>query len=279
MQSTNEKLKKFGRFWLGMALWLVSLLLLSGLSLAQQSNKETFQSAEKASQALFAAVQSNNEDAIMQVLGGSQDLISCGDTLDDRHDRQLFVEKYRQMHRLVEEPDGTTLLYIGAENWPFPIPLVSKNGKWYFDADAGTKEVMFRRIGENEAATIEICRSLAAMANQRAGVETDREDGDVQYIRTLIDTDGAGSGGRAAHEQQPSDPLHGYYFRKLENGKAGTESLIVMAYPAEYRSSGVMTFVVSRNGVVYEKDLGPQTATVAKAMTTWKPDRSWHIVK
>src|SRR5919108_6502024 len=127
MQSTNQRFKNIGQFRFGMAHVVGFFLLLGGLSLAQQSNRETFPSAEKAIHALFAAVQSNNEEAIMQVLGDRKGLVSAGDSLEDQQDRQLFVEKYQQMHRLVEEPDGTTLLYIGAENWPFPVPLVSKN--------------------------------------------------------------------------------------------------------------------------------------------------------
>ena len=278
MQTTNEKFKKITQSRFGITLALSFFLLLSGLSLAQSSNRETFPSADKAVQALFAAVQGNNEQAIVQVLGDGKDLASSGDTLDDQHDRQLFVEKYQQMHRLVEEPDGTTLLYIGAENWPFPVPLVSKNGKWYFDADAGRDEVLLRRVGENEANTLEICQSLAGTVSKRANGEINSDDAELQYVQTLIDSKAAGSGGRAADKQQPS-PLHGYYFRKVENGKSGTESLVVIAYPAEYRSSGVLTLVVTATGVVYEKDLGSQTASVAQAMTTWKPDRSWHIVR
>ncbi|HKN36848.1 MAG TPA: DUF2950 family protein [Terriglobales bacterium] len=257
---------------------LAFLLSAAGLSVAE-SNQDTFPSAEKATAALFAAVQGNNEEAIMQVLGGGKDLVSAGDSLDDQHDRELFVEKYRQMHRLVEEPDGTTLLYIGAENWPFTVPLVSKGGKWYFDADAGSKEVLFRRVGENEASTIEVCQRLATMAKKGSDGEANSDDAAVQYARTLIDADVVGSGGRPANQQQSSEPLHGYYFGKLKNGKARTESFIVVAYPAEYRSSGVMTFVVAATGVVYEKDLGAQTRTLAKAMTTWKPDRRWQVVK
>src|SRR5919109_1384585 len=201
---------------------LAFLLLAAGVSVAE-SNQDTFPSAEKATQALFATVESNNEEAIMQVLGGGKDLVSAGDSLDDQHDRELFVEKYRQMHRLVEEPDGTTLLYLGAENWPFPVPLVSKDGKWYFDADAGSKEVLFRRVGENEASTIEVCQSLATMGKKSSNGEAISDEAAVQYTRKLIDAEKLDSGGRPAN-QQSSEPLHGYYFRKFENGKARTAS-------------------------------------------------------
>lgn len=213
-------------------------------SFAQKTIQEKFPSAEKAIQTLFAAVEGNDEPAIMQVLGGEKDLLSTGDALDDQHDRELFVQKYRQMHRLVEEPDGTTLLYLGAENWPFPVPLVSQDGKWFFDADAGADEVLFRRVGENQADAVDTCREL-----RRTG-------------------------------QVPSGVLHGYYFRKLvEQGEGRAEEVVYIAYPAEYRSSGVMTFAVTPKNVVFEKDLGPRTESLAKIMATWKADQSWHRVE
>jgi hypothetical protein len=252
MRNTNKKFRSFGQIRLSITLVAGSLLLLSSMSLAQQSNQEVFPLPEKATQALFEAVESNNEQSILKVLGGEKDLLFSGDALEEQRDRQLFLEKYRQMHRLVEEADGTHVLYIGAENWPFPIPLVSKNGGWYFDVDAGIEEIRFRRVGRNEANA-------------------------VQYARDLLNGDAAGSRSVAASGQQSSAPLYGYYFRQVEERKAGSPA--TLAFPAEYRSTGVMTFVVAPNGVVYEKDLGPQTAILVNAMTTWKPDRSWHMVQ
>jgi hypothetical protein len=209
-------------------------------SFAQKSSQETFPSAEQASRALFRAVQSNDEADLTHVLGCGKDLVSSGDNLQDQHDRDLFIQKYEQMHRLVEEPDGTTLLYVGAENWPFPVPLVLKGGNWFFDADAGADEVTYRRVGENEADAIDTGISL-------------RTSGEV-----------------------PSGESHGYYFRKLPiQGKDGTDRAMFIAYPAGYRSSGVLTFVITPKAV-FEKDLGPQTASLAKSTTTWKKDRSWH---
>jgi hypothetical protein len=275
MQSTNNKGKSFKQLWLSVTFGAACLPVLSGVLLAQQPNQETFPSAEKASNALFTAVQSNNEGTITQVLGGGNDLTSCGDSLDDQKDREVFAKKYQEMHRLVEEKDGTTVLYVGAENWPFPVPLISKNGKWYFDADAGSDEVRFRRIGENEENIIEICESLAAMGSARAATNTSNDDADIQYIQTLVDVSKADSDGAGTSQQ--SNPVHGYYFRSLE--VKGGKGRSFVAYPAEYKSSGVLTFIVAPNGVVYEKDLGPQTTVAAKIMTTWKPNRSWHVVK
>lgn len=217
-------------------IWLTSCV---PFALAQKVDLKTFPSAEQASGALFTAVQSNDEGAIMHVLGCGKELVSAGDDLQDQRDRDLFIQKYQQMHRLVEEPDGTTLLYIGAENWPFPVPLVSKDGKWFFDADAGTDEVAYRRVGEDEADAIE-----TGLALRTSG-------------------------------QLPPDVSHGYYFRKLlAQRKGGAEEVIYLAYPAQYRASGVLTFVITPKAV-FEKDLGAQTESLAKSMNAWKADHSW----
>ena len=120
------------------------------LTFAQQSAPATFSSAAEATQALFRAVQDNNEAAIASLVGGSTEIASSGDAAQDKLDREMFVHKYQEMHRLGRDADGSETLYIGSENWPFPIPLVEKDGAWHFDVDTGQREVMFRRIGENE---------------------------------------------------------------------------------------------------------------------------------
>jgi hypothetical protein len=221
--------------------------------LAQQTAQRTFSSAAEASQSLLQAIQSNNEDAIVNILGGPTDLTSSRDPGQDKIDRELFAGKYQEMHRLHRETDGSVTLYIGAENWPFPIPLVQKNGAWRFDSDAGTKEVLFRRIGENELTAIATCRDSAAAP--------------------------AGLVARASNEAAGTDPVlfHGYYFRELPaRSTNGTRrGIAVIAYPAEYRSSGVMTFIVTDSGVVYEKDLGAKTTSIATAMTAFHKDSTW----
>jgi hypothetical protein len=213
---------------------------------AEQSKQRTFPSAEEAAGALFQAVQARDEKAVSQILGGDKELFSVGDESEDELDRQQFLEKYQEMHRFARGPDGTDL-YLGAENWPFPIPLISTGGAWSFDAQAGRREIVFRRIGENESYAIDFCLALARL-NER---------------------DAAASVGNPV-------PSHGYYFRALPaQGKPAS----ILAYPAEYRSSGVMTFVVDHGNVVYERDLGPSTAKVAKDMTSYKPDSTWHALQ
>jgi hypothetical protein len=226
---------------------------------AQQPAQPVFPSATEASQSLFQAVQNNDEQTIANILGGPTDLTSSRDAGQDKVDRELFVQKYREMHRLKREADGSVALYIGAENWPFPIPIVGKNNTWRFDSDTGTKEVMFRRIGENELTAIAICHDF--VAESRPPGSQHSADGDPVLI-------------------------HGYYFRELpmrptdgRRGKTGggtTGGFALIAYPAEYRSSGVMTFIVTGNDVVYEKDLGANTSALATAMATFRKDGTWH---
>ncbi len=248
-------------------------------ALAQQTAQQTFLSAADASQSLFQAVQNNNVPAISNILAGTTDLTSCGDEAQDKAERELFVQKYQEMHRLGREVDGTVTLYIGAENWPFPVPLVEKNDTWHFDPDAGLKEVLFRRIGENELAAIIICHEFVA-AEKGYHAETNTKKPANSFPTSLVS--------QAAGISASHDPvlLHGYYFRVLatrptngshptiESKPAGGFALI--AYPAEYRSSGVMTFIITSRDLVYEKDLGANTSALASAMTMFDKDATWH---
>ena len=187
---------------------------------------------------------------------GRKEVTSSSDDVEDKLEREQFSQKYQEMHRLVQEPDGSTLLYIGAENWPFPIPLVSKNGAWHFDSETGTQEIKFRRIGENEATAIAVCEEFA-MAKNEADAKAASEDPITRFAQSLASAANA--------DNKESNPFHGYYFRIVtENSAAGvsshgkrTRGLTLVAYPAEYHSSGVKTFVVAQRGVVFEKDLGP----------------------
>src|ERR1700682_634297 len=146
-----------------LAIWAISS---ARPGLAQQPTQQTFQSAEEAGQSLFKAVQGNNAQAIAVVLGGPSELASSRDEAADRVERELFVQKYQEMHRLAREGDGTVALFLGAETWPFPIPLVETNGTWHFDQETGLKEVLFRRIGENELTAIDVCHQLVAAEKQ-----------------------------------------------------------------------------------------------------------------
>src|SRR6202167_3530178 len=152
------------------ALTAVAILLtlcFSSRSVAQQPGQKTFSSADDASSALVTAAQSNDEKAMLSILGpDGKQIVSSGDDAEDAQSRANFVQKYQEMHRLVKEPDGTTTLYIGAENWPTPIPLVNKGAAWYFDTDAGKKEIMYRRVGLNEKSTPRVFQQLVAAEKQ-----------------------------------------------------------------------------------------------------------------
>jgi hypothetical protein len=244
----------------------------------QPANDRTFPSSEEASRALFNAVQSHDDQAIMQILHGEKGLVSLGDAEAEKFERENFVQKYQEMHRLVREPDGATVLYIGAENWPLPIPLVSKKGHWTFDCKAGKKEVLFRQIGSNELTAIAICHELIAVGK---GDKPTLDEAVSDYMKHVVKTDAENKSDAAADGgSEKSTPFHGYYFRDLTGRKSSeaqgtTGEVAFLAYPAEYRSSGVMTFIVNQDGVVYEKDLGPNNAKLVTAMVSYKKDSTW----
>jgi hypothetical protein len=239
---------------------------------AEQAEQPAYASPAEAAQKLFQAVQSDNEQAIAKILGGPTDLTSSANGDQDRVDREVFVQKYQEMHRLHRDPDGSVTLYIGAENWPFPIPLIAKNGDWQYDPDAGAKEVMFRRIGDNELTAIATCHEFVT-AKRRYPANSNPAGPTDSSPASLV--------AKAAGKSGGGDPVlfHGYYFRVLpaETTGKGTGRFVLMAYPAEYRSSGVMTFIVAENGAIYERDLGTDTSAVAGAMTTFHKDASWHL--
>jgi hypothetical protein len=287
------------------------VLILSGFVLAQQPGQKTFASAEDAGQALFVAAQSSGQTAMLEIFGpAGTALISTSDSVQDQKIRDEFVAEYKEMHRIVQEPDGTTTLYVGAENWPVPVPLVEASGVWHFDTEAGKKEILFRRIGRNEYAAIDVCHVIVSAQGE---YYSQPRDGKVQqYAQVLASDEGRHNGlfwktaeGEAespigpllayatglenGKQEGENSPFHGYYFRILTRerttAQADAKSYIVngemiagfafLAYPADYRSSGVMTFIVNQTGEVYQKDLGNKTAEVAGAITEYAPDETW----
>jgi len=276
-----------------------------------QPGQQTFASAEEASKALVAALQGNDEQVLLKILGpNAKDIVSSGDEVADNNERQEIARKYQQMHRLVTEPDGTTTLYVGSENWPTPIPLVHKGKDWYLESAAGKKEILYRRVGRNELAVIQVCGELVDAEKEYYGQAHDGGPAS-HYAEKFWSDPGKHNGlywkpaagesespigpmlaaavadGNAGDPNQAPEPFNGYYFRMLKvPGGAHTQSVsqssaengggfAFVAYPAKYGSSGVMTFVVDQNGIVYEKDLGPRSAELAKAMTRYHRDASW----
>jgi hypothetical protein len=279
---------------------------------AQQPGQRTFASTEDAGRALLEAMQTQDERAPLNILGpDAKDVLSSGDPSEDADARVGFVVKYEEMHRFVTEPNGMVTLVVGAENWPFPIPLVSNHGSWYFDTDAGKDEILFRRIGENELAAMEACSALVDAQKEYFARPTGALS--KQFAQKLVSDEGRHDGlywhgaydeyaspinpliaNAAAHENGSAPgfdpvPFHGYFFRILTSqgphAPGGARNYVVdgkmtggfafVAYPAEYRSSGVMTFIVDESGTIYEKDLGPNTRKLAEAMSAYDPDSSW----
>jgi hypothetical protein len=253
--------------------------------------------------------------ALLKIFGpDGKEIISSGDPVKDKNSRDQFVRKYQEMNRLVEEPDGTVRLYIGAENWPLPIPLVNRNDAWYFDTGAGKEEILLRRIGRNEIAAMRISQELVDAQKE---YYDESLDGEVkQYAQKFVSDEGKHNGlywetGRGESEStigphlayagadtQPAGsnsgakPFYGYYFQILtkqgEHAPGGAKNYIVdgkmtrgfafLAYPVEYAASGVMSFIVDQDGIVYQKDLGPNTANSAKALSVYDPDETWEKV-
>jgi Protein of unknown function (DUF2950) len=288
-------------------------LCFSVLGYAQQSNEKTFSSPGEAVLALYNAAKSNDTQAMDAIFGANaKAILNTGDPVADKNRIADFVRRYDQMHRVVIEPDGTVTLYVGAENWPSPIPIVkNSSGKWYFDTESGMKEILYRRIGTNENDAIETLQTLVEAQREYASTTRDG-DKTKHYALKFVSTEGKQDGlyWKTDESQSPSPigpliadaasqgydvqqgkptPFHGYYYRMLTKqgaaAKGGARDYMVngqltrgfafVAYPAEYRNSGVMTFIVNQDGVVYEKDLGPDTAKLGADMTEYNPDNTW----
>jgi hypothetical protein len=288
-------------------------VVLAGAAFAQEAGEKTFANPQDASTALYGAAKSGDKAAIESVLGASSEgIISSGDAVLDQKNVDDFVRRYEQMNRWGKEVNGDQTLFLGVENWPFPVPLKKDTGgQWYFDTKAGIEEVLYRRIGNNEFAAIRVC---GVLADGQMDYFDGLHDGSTvhQYAQKLISDPGKQNGlyWKAA-EGEPDSPIgpliayangegykdkdaafHGYFFRVLNSrgpkAPGGSKNYIVngamtggfafLAYPATYRNSGVMTFLVDSQGVIYEKDLGPKTADTAAAITSFNADSTWRKV-
>jgi hypothetical protein len=299
-----------------MALMLLALALPGARpSIAANSDQRSFASPEEAVQALAVAVKANDTKALLAVLGkGAQPLIRSGDPVADQKVRDHFSHAYEEAHSLVKSEDGKTILQAGNDNWPFPIPLVESAAGWRFDAAAGKEEILDRRIGANELSAIQAC--LAYLDAQREYYQRNPDHASLlHYAQKLASSPGRRDGlywdSKPGEEESPlgphfararmegyagsakAAPYHGYYFRLLTaQGPAAAGGAYdylahgkmiggfgLVAYPAQWDNSGVMTFVVNHDGVVFQKDLGPDTAAAAKAIKTFNPDDTWKRVE
>ena len=289
------------------------VLVLSTLALLGGCGQTAFDSPEQAGEALVAAVQSGDTSQMLRVLGeDAKPVVASGDPVDDGNKRSEFLAAYAAGHRWVTETPEAATLRVGDNDWPFPFPLVNDNGRWSFDTSFGIEEILDRRIGENEIAAIQA--SLAYVDAQREYYWWN-PDGEsmLHYARTIVSAPGKKDGlfWETADGERPSPlgelfaqaraegylrdteirlaPYYGYQFHTLrsqgEHAAGGAYDYLVddhmiggfglVAWPAERGVSGVMTFIVNHDGVVYSKDLGPDTGKLAAAMTSFDPDDSW----
>jgi len=264
---------------------------------AQTAGQKTFASAKQAVDAFIQAARAGDASALAGILGsGSEDILSSGDAVADKTTRTEFLAKYDAKHSLVPSENHTMTLDVGTDDWPLPIPLVDNAGKWYFDGAAGREEIVYRRIGRNEIGAIDVCEGVVAAQQDYLKASHDGKPAGT-YADRVISEPGKQNGlywkTNPGEPESPAGPMladassqgydvtgvktpyHGYYYRMiLKPGGFG-----FVAYPAQYRVSGVMTFAVTEDGVVYQKDLGPQTSEIISHIGQYKIDDTWKVAE
>jgi hypothetical protein len=296
---------------------VVTVILVVGLCqvlVAAEVKQKGFTSPEEAVKALVEAVKGDNTKELMAIFGPvSKELIFSGDTVADKTGMGRFTKAYEEKHKIVNEGGRKAILVVGKNEWPLPIPLVKEGEQWFFNTQVGKEEILNRRIGKNELNAIKVC--LAYVDAQREYTLKDRDGDKVrEYAQRFVSTPGKHDGlyWQAKEGEVPSPmgplaakaadegytrinlaPYHGYYYKILkaqgEHAPGGAYSYVVngkmfggfalVACPAEYGNSGVMTFVVNQDGVVYQKDLGKGTEKIVGAITKYDPDQTWQKVK
>ncbi len=291
-----------------------TLLIVSPLvGRAQENQQQAFSTPSAAVKALVEAAKNDDMKALKSILGPEADeVLSSGDPVADNKAREDFVRRFGQMRRLALDDKGRVLLYIGADNWPVPIPLVKSAGGWIFDTPAGKEELLFRRIGANELFTIDVLEDLIAAQHQYSGEHHGNSNTPV-YAQKIVSDSGKRNGlfwptaagepespmgprfAQASNEGYEPDPkgnpvpFHGYYYKVLteqgKNAPGGAIDYVVdgkmsggfafLAYPADYGSSGIMTFMVDSDGIIVQKDLGPDSEKIARSISSFDPDDTW----
>ena len=293
-----------------------ALMATAGPATAAGAGQETFATPAAAVDALIAANRHTSTGQLLAILGpAGAKLIRSGDPVADARGRTRFLAAYDAAHKIEFEGRDKAILEVGAENWPMPIPLVHEGGHWRFDTEAGAAEILDRRIGHNELAVIEVCRAYVAAQREYAARRA-RSGSATEYAQHFMSRGGQRNGlywpTKAGEEESPLGPLiaqaraagytpgaphtrprpyYGYYFRILtQQGKdapGGARNYLVsghltggfalLAYPAIWSDSGIMTFIVNQDGIVYQKNLGPLTARLASRITQYDPDASWQV--
>jgi hypothetical protein len=313
--ANKTKTIRFRRF-LAVSMILFAPLLLTPLASADDSaSQRSFPSPDAAVSALVAADKADDTKSLSSILGPDSDqILSSGDPVADKNAREDFSRRYQEMHRLAYDDQGRVILYIGAGNWPVPIPLVKKDSSWVFDTAAGKEELLFRRIGRNELFSIKVLEDLVDAQSEYASAAHDGAES--QFAQKILSDPGKHNGlywettegqpespigplvARAIAEGYKKEsggnpiPFHGYYYKVLQrqgkNAPGGAKKYLVdgkmtngfafLAYPAEYRASGVTTFMINQDGVIVQKDLGPDTAKLASTIADYNPDKTWQEV-
>jgi Protein of unknown function (DUF2950) len=274
--------------------------------------QKTFEAPQQAAEALIQAAGNGDLSALVEIFGpDGKDLVSSADSVRDRNRAEDFAAKAHKKNAVTIDPKNKAraILTVGDDDWPLPVPLVKKGGKWYFDSRQGRDEILFRRIGANELDAIQVCRGFVD-AQQEYASEVHDDLGVNQYAQKIISTPGKRDGlvwrnddgtlagpisegiAQAIAEGYSSKTqgYHGYYFKILKGqGPAARlgqldyvfEGVMIggfalVAVPAEYRVTGVKTFMVSYDAIVYEKDLGPDSVNIVKSMDRYNPDKTWH---
>ena len=313
----NRKISLRSRFRSALGVALLLTFGLTNVTSAATVPQKNFSSAEEAVKAAVAAARNNNDKELLAIFGAqAKELLFSGDAVADKLRRGQFLAAYDENNRLTSE-GGSTILIVGKQDWPFPIPIVKKGQAWVFDTEKGKQEILNRRIGENELDTIQSC--LAFVDAQREYAIKDRNlDGLLEYAQKLVSDSGKKNGlyweAKQGESQSPLGPImararsegyqskqsgagpvpyHSYFYKILtaqgKNAVGGAYSYLVkgkmiggfalVAYPAEYGNSGVMTFIVNHEGKVFQKNLGSNTASIAKNMKVYDPDSTWSEVK
>jgi len=317
MNRVNISIKRENRCGIIVASLIVVSVLLTGTSsvlFAAQSVQRSFASPDEAVQALVAAVRAHDYKELLAILGpGSKELISSGDEAADRTGREKFIKAYEVKNILQRESADKMILCVGADNWPMPIPIVKKGSAWVFDIRKGKQEILNRRVGRNELQVIDVLHAYVDAQHEYATKDCGG-GGKVEFAQRLISTTGKHDGlyweAKEGEKESPLGPLvaqaaregyanpdlqpfHGYYFRILKgqgiHAEGGAYNYVVkgkmilgfaiVAYPAEYGNSGIMTFMVNQEGTIYQKNLGKNTKRRAEAMKIFNPDKTWRKVK
>lgn len=292
---------------------LLTAVIATQTACSRPIRQQDFESPEAAAQALAVAAQSDNSRALLEVLGEKAGpMLDSGDPVQDKNSRKRFLQAYTSAHALKADAAGVIILEVGTDAWPFPFPIVQRDGRYRFDSAAGTEEIINRRIGANELATIQSC--LAFVDAQRDYyVRNAEQDSLLHFARKLVSTEGRKDGlyWPTSHDASPSPlgeafaraqsegyfkegfseatPYHGYIYRLLtsqgEHAAGGAYDYMVrdkmlggfalIAFPAEYGISGIMTFIVNHEGMVFSQDLGQMTATSAKLIESFDPGPGW----